>query len=84
MRGLLESLAAFLRDQPEEVLDLDAARYAHADRLEVRVDPLAQLVVLLEATFACRRFSVQTLQTVISVSAPVASPYARMRAFRWR
>ena len=33
---------------------------------------------------AWRRLSVQTLHTVISVSQPVASAYARMRAFRWR
>jgi hypothetical protein len=34
--------------------------------------------------FACRRFSVQTLQIVISVSAPVAAALAMIRAFRWR
>src|SRR5215204_3605711 len=50
VRGLLEPFVALtLRDQPEEVLDLDAAGVRrNADRLEVRVDPLAQLVVLLE------------------------------------
>src|SRR5436190_20629732 len=50
VRDFLEALVAVpLRDQPEEVLDLDVARVAgHADSLEVVVHALAEVVVDLQ------------------------------------
>src|SRR6266540_6523464 len=50
VRHLLQLLVTVaLGDQPQEVLDLDVAVVGrNADRLEVLVDPLAQLLVVLE------------------------------------
>ena len=75
VRGLLEQVVAVAGgDEPEEVEHLDGAVVLrHADLREVLVHAVAQRLVALSWKFACRRLSVQTLQTVISVSQPVAS-----------
>jgi hypothetical protein len=85
VRGLLEPLVALsLRDQPQEVLDLDAAGVRrNADRIEVRVDPLTQLLVLLERDV--RLAEVERADVADRHQRVRAVPAVRkMRAFRWR
>jgi hypothetical protein len=69
-------------DQLEQALDLDSAVYG-AYRVEVDVKARAPRSAVAGGSLALR-VSVQTFQTVTSVSAPVASPQARIRSFRYR
>ena len=75
MRRRLQSLVAFaLGDLPEQVAHVDVAVVpGHADRRQVRFTRSRSSASSMSWKFAWRRLSVQTLQTVSSVSAPVSA-----------